>query len=33
MHGFGHVTAYFFDAETTRRGADFLDRYLGQRPT
>jgi len=31
MHGFGHITAYFFDGETTRRGADFLDRYLGQR--
>ena len=28
MHGFGHITAYFFDGETTRRGADFLDRHL-----
>ena len=31
MHGFGHVTAYLFDGETTRRGADFLDRYLARR--
>ena len=28
MRGLGHVTAYFFDGETTRLGADFLDRHL-----
>ena len=28
MRGLGHVTAYFFDGETTRLGADFLGRHL-----